>query len=79
MMLNLLNTFKKIYQGMTKVKKVYLQALRSKFKSLKMNQSESISDDFSRTLVFTNKMKTNGEEVSDNKILEKILISLTSQ
>lgn len=64
---------------MTKVNTVCLQRRRSEFESLKMNQTKSILDYFSCPFVATQQIKTNGEEISDIKIMKKIFRSLTSK
>ncbi|GKB08670.1 retrovirus-related pol polyprotein from transposon TNT 1-94 [Tanacetum coccineum] len=58
------NAFKRI----DKVKKVRLQTI--------MEESETISDYFTRVLTISNEMKRNGESLSDTRVIEKILCSL---
>ncbi|XP_058774945.1 uncharacterized protein LOC131649205 [Vicia villosa] len=68
---------KQKYQGMARVKRVQLQALRREFEILQMKAGELVNEYFSRTLTIANKMRTHGETIGDVVIIEKILRSMT--
>ncbi|XP_044500705.1 uncharacterized protein LOC123221816 [Mangifera indica] len=70
---------KRKFQGNVRVQHVQLQALRQEFEVLEMKVGESVSDYFSRVMLVANNMRNNGEDMSDVKVVEKILRSLTEQ
>ncbi|TYK07358.1 integrase [Cucumis melo var. makuwa] len=64
------------YQGEDKVEMIRLQALRSEFDCIKMKETETIEEFFNRILVIVNSLRSNGEEVGDQRVVEKILRSM---
>nr|GEV41503.1 copia-type polyprotein [Tanacetum cinerariifolium] len=69
------NTFK----GIDKVKKIRLQTLRGEFEKLQMEESETISDYFTRVLTISNEIKRNAIEESkdiDSMTIDQLMGSL---
>jgi gag-polypeptide of LTR copia-type len=58
------------------VKQVRLQTLRGEFKILRMKESEGVSNYITRVGMVVNQLKRNGEEMSESRVVEKILRSL---
>src|ERR1044072_6934130 len=73
------DTLVRCYGGDTSVKKVKLQSLRKQYKNLNMKNSEKVSEYISRVILITNEMKACGETLSEQVIIEKVLMSLTPQ
>lgn len=70
------DTLEKEFQGDSKAITIKLQTLRREFYNMKMKESECIQDYASRLAEVVNQMRTLGEEISDRRVVEKILISL---
>ncbi|KAD7480472.1 hypothetical protein E3N88_03608 [Mikania micrantha] len=67
------------FQGDSQVQAVKLQGLRRDFENLMMKENEAIGDYFSRVMAVASQQRGFGEDVSDQKIVEKILRSLTER
>ena len=72
-------TLQKLYKDDERVKQMKLQTLRGEFESLHMNDSKSISNYFDRLQTIVNQMRVNGEKLNDQRIVEKIMWSLSAR
>ena len=73
------DTLVRCYGGDATVKKVKLQSLRKQYENLNMKHNEKVANYVSRIITVTNEMKTCGETISEQMIVEKVLRSLTAQ
>ncbi|KAF7826562.1 Retrovirus-related Pol polyprotein from transposon TNT 1-94 [Senna tora] len=71
------STLQKEFQGSSKVIVVKLQTLRRDFLTLFMNNGESFQAFLSKVSTIVSQMRSFGEKISDQKIVEKVLRSLT--
>ena len=67
----------KEFQGDAKVIAVKLQSLRQDFETSVMKTDESVQDFLSRVSVIVSKMRSFGEQCSDQTVVSKILRTLT--
>lgn len=67
------------FGGNERVKRSLLQTLRRDFEVLIMKNDESIDDYFRRVMTVSDQMRSNGEDMPDSKIVEKILQTLTDK
>lgn len=72
-------TFRVEFQGDSQVQSVKLQGLRREFENLNMKEDEVVGSYFSRVMDNVGKQRSYGEELTDQKIVEKILRSLSSK
>ncbi|XP_020271671.1 uncharacterized protein LOC109846843 [Asparagus officinalis] len=61
------------------VKKSLLNSLRRDFEVLAMKETETITEYFAKVMAIANKMRSNGEEMPDSKVVEKVLRTLTER
>ena len=73
------DSMKSKYGGNARVKRSLLQKLRRNFEVLEMKDSESTEEYFKRVLGITNQMRSNGEVMTDSKVVEKILRTLSEK
>ena len=65
--------------GDEKVRTINLQTLRKEFQNLKMIESEKIDEYCTRVMNIVNEMRNHGDTISDQQVMEKILISVTEK
>uniref|UniRef100_A0A251SDS7 Putative zinc finger, CCHC-type n=1 Tax=Helianthus annuus TaxID=4232 RepID=A0A251SDS7_HELAN len=71
------NILHKSYRGENRVKTVRLQTLRCEFDALNMKDGESVEGYFNRITLIVNQLRMNEEKISEQRIVEKILRSMT--
>lgn len=73
------DSMKRKFGGNDRVKRSLLQKLRRDFELLEMKETEKVEEYFTRVLAITNQMRSNGEEMPDQKVVEKILRTLSEK
>ncbi|KAJ0017426.1 hypothetical protein Pint_11322 [Pistacia integerrima] len=73
------DTLQEEFQGSEKVHTTKLQSFRRDFENLKMEDNESPKDYYSRIKELVNQMRAYGENITDKKIVRKILITCTEK
>ena len=64
------------FKGYDKVISIKLQTLWRDFDNLSMRENESIREFFSRVAIIVNQIRSYGDEITDQKVVEKVLKSL---
>lgn len=67
------------YQGNKRVQSAQLQRLRRNFEVLEMRERDSITEYFGRVMVVANDMRNLGEDMPDDKVVEKIFRTLVEK
>ena len=67
------------HRGADRVKKVRLQTLRGEFESLQMKETEVIAEYHTKVMTVVNQLRRNGEEITDVRVMEKVLRSLNTK
>ena len=65
------------FRGDKKVRAVKLQGVRADFEYLRMSESESLDGYLAKFFATINNLKSLGEDVSENRIVQKLLMSLS--
>ncbi|GAA0163300.1 hypothetical protein LIER_19199 [Lithospermum erythrorhizon] len=73
------NSLKKKYGGNEKVKRALRNSLRREFEVMEQKKGETIDDYFERVTTVSNKLRSNNEDMPENKIVEKILRTLSKK
>ena len=67
------------HEGTSKVKSSRIQLLTTKFESLRMQEEDTIHDYYMNVLDIVNSFDSVGEKLSDQKLVRKILRSLSKR
>ena len=70
---------KEEFHGSEKIRIVKLQTLRRELENIKMKDSETAKNYYARIKEIVNQMSAYGETISDKKVVEKILVSVTGK
>ncbi|XP_076890065.1 uncharacterized protein LOC143541029 [Bidens hawaiensis] len=65
------------FQGDSQVQSVKLQGFRRAFENMAMKDDEAVGDYFSRIMNNAGQQRSYGEELTDQKVVEKVLRSLS--
>jgi len=66
-----------VFKDADRVKQMYLQTLRGELEAIRMKDSKDVSSYISRVQTVANKLKHNEENLTDARVMEKILRTLT--
>ena len=71
------DTLETAYQGLGKVKTSKLHILRRDFESLSLKDSESVDSFYTIVVGLINQLKSHGEDIEDQRVVKKILRSIS--
>ena len=71
------DTLEIAYQGLDKVRTSKLQILRRDFESMSMKDSEAVDTFYTRVVGLINQLKSHGEAIEDQRVVEKKFRSIT--
>jgi hypothetical protein len=69
----------KTYEGADPVKRTRLQGLKRQFELMEQEKDESIHEYFSRMDKLVNEMKSNGDDIKEKDVVEKIMRTLSTR
>ena len=67
------------FEGNEKTTAIRLQSLRREFENLKMKDGETVKDYSSRVIKLVNELKSNSESITDQRVVEKMLVTLSEK
>ncbi|XP_057444758.1 uncharacterized protein LOC130737003 [Lotus japonicus] len=67
------------YEGADPVKRTRLQGLKRQFELMEQGRDESIRDYFSRMDKLVNEMKSNGDDIKEKDVVDKIMRTLSTR
>ncbi|XP_074290612.1 uncharacterized protein LOC141617326 [Silene latifolia] len=73
------DSLQKEFHGDERIRTIRLNTLRKDFENLKMRENEDIQTYTSRVTEIVNQMKIYGEDITDTRIVQKILATLTKK
>jgi dGTP triphosphohydrolase len=69
----------KAYKSIDRVKQIKLQNLRGELEIAQMKNKEGVSDYISRVKMIASQLRRNDEKLAENRVIEKVLRSLTDE
>jgi gag-polypeptide of LTR copia-type len=73
------DTPEKAYKSVDRVKQIKLQNIRGELEMAQMKNKESVSDYIFRVQMIVRQLRRNDEKLAENRVVEKVLRSLTDE